>query len=42
MSGSTTSASTNAVLRPWRAGADFDGAFEKVEGGEVGRGDAEV
>jgi len=42
MSGSMTSASTNALLRPWKAGADFDGAFEKVEGGEVGRGDAEV
>jgi len=35
-----TSAS-NALLRPWRAGADFVGAFEKV-GGEVGRGDVEV
>lgn len=35
--GSMTSAS-NALLRPWRAGADFAGAFEKV-GGEVGRGE---
>jgi len=37
-----TSASTDALLRPWRAEADFVGAFEKVEGGEVGRGDVEV
>jgi len=42
MSGSMTSASINALPRPWRAGADFDGAFEKVEGGEMGRGDIEV
>jgi len=42
MSGSMTSASTNVLPRPWRARADFVGASEKVEGGEMGGEDVEV
>lgn len=42
MSGSMTSASINALPRPWRDKADFDGAFGKVEEGKIGRGGIEA